>query len=93
MDIVERRAREIFSVVSGTEYAGMFHPAYEGNEQFWRIVAEASGVSELVEALEVFENAADECDEYGEEDNFQAPVTAGECRKARQALARYRGEA
>jgi hypothetical protein len=79
---VEAGAREIFSVVFGTEYAGMFHPAYEGNEQFWRIVAEASCVAELVEVLEFYVFCVD-----------NGWSTSDAYLMARKALARYRGEA
>ena len=40
----------------------------------------------LAEALMPFSEAADECDDYEHDDQQQAPVDAGQCRAAREAL-------
>jgi len=50
-----------------------------------RAEAAEAALSEAREALRPFIEAAEECDEWGYDDDNQAPVTAGDCRAARAA--------
>jgi hypothetical protein len=49
-------------------------------------------IARLEAALAPFAEAADECDEWGHDDENQAPIDAAQCRAARAALSPGKGE-
>lgn len=51
--------------------------------------AKLAAAEGLADALRPFSEAAEECDDYGHDDQNQAPVDAGQCRAAREALAEW----